>query len=495
MTVVSRFVLCVVQSALLSACAMGVYEVPIGSVDAMPSDVERLQIGESRRDDVLAALGGDPLVLFSSDGFEIYQLSTGRSSVGIALLFPLIPVPFPARELQEGQLRMLAVYDDAGVVRRLDWEHARFSKSPLRDERREPLSEPLVTGFEEAGGPLVVDAHGAAGTAVSVDPAALPAPRLVWEADTLTAATQGAFAILGEVATGRLTVRELASGAVIASTRPPADSCGPPPHTGWLQADGRHVLFASSEGDLCLWDTSSSEQAAPLTASDAETKPHARRVAVAGGAPVAATYDAVTRTISIWNTQAGDLRSALPVGQVAALAVSSDGERLAIVDQKMEQMVLSTTSGEELARVKLSELRVRPLQAIRAAMAPDGRIIAINRTTHVELWRLVEASARTPAALRLEAVLLLPVASSAGCPVPLAFSANGGRLAAGCDSAVVWETNTWRELLRLVPDAEGKIGGEQAWIDEGFALSADGRTILTTHGVWDVPDLAPAPSG
>ena len=36
-------------------------------------------------------------------------------------------------------------------------------------------------------------------------------------------------------------------------------------------------------------------------------------------------------------------------------------------------------------------------------------------------------------------------------------------------------------------DAEGNIGGEPAWIDEAFALSADGRVILTTYGVWDEP--------
>jgi hypothetical protein len=52
--------------------------------------------------------------------------------------------------------------------------------------------------------------------------------------------------------------------------------------------------------------------------------------------------------------------------------------------------------------------------------------------------------------------------------------------------------NTGREVFRLVPDAEGKIGGQPSWIDEGFALSADGRAILTPHGIWDVPDRAPA---
>jgi hypothetical protein len=474
---------------------MAAFEVPLGtSADTLPADVDRLQIGQSRRENVRAALSGDPLVLLSSDGFELYQLSTGRSSAGILLLFPLIPVPFPARELQEGQLRLLAAYDEAAVLRSLDWEHARFSLSPLRDERHEGYDQPLIAGFEEPGGVLVVDAHGSAGTATAVDPAKLPGPRLIWEADTATASAQGAFATLGELATGRLTVRDLVSGAVIASTRPSAESCGPPAHTGWLQADGRHLLLVSARGDLCLWDISSGKPAAPVAARDADTKPQATSVGLARRVPLAATYDPASRTVSIWDTHAGDLRSALPVGEVAAWALSSDGERLAIVDQRMQLMVLSTATGEELARAKLSGPPPRPLQAIRAAMAPDGRTIALNRVTHVELWRLVETSAAAPATLHLEAVLLLPVTSSVGCPASVAFSADGGRLAAGCDSAVVWDLTTRREVFRLVPDAEGKIGGAPSWIDEGFAFSADGRAILTTHGVWDVPDPAPAPS-
>ncbi len=474
---------------------MAAFEVPIGTSAAMlPADVDRLEIGQSRRDDVLAALGGHPLVLFSSDGFELYQLSTGRSSMGIALLFPLIPFPFPGRELQEGQLRVLAAYDEVGALRSLDWEHARFSQSPLRDELHEGHERPVIVGFEEAGGPLVVDAHGSAGAATAVDPAKLPDPRLVWDADTVTASDQGAFATLGEFATGRLTVRELASGAVIASTRSPADSRGPPPHIGWLQADGRHVLLASTEGDLCLWDISSGEPASPLAASDADTKPQATRVALARRVPVAATYDAATRTVDIWDTHAGELRSALPVGEVAALALSSDGERLAIVDRKMELVVLSTASGEQLDRVRLPSPRTSAMKWSRLAMTPDGRSIALNWVTHVEIWRSArEENAAVPEALHLESVLLLPITGRSACPVPLAFSADGGRLAAGCDSAVVWDMNTRQEVFRLVPDAEGKIGGTPAWIDEGFALSADGRAILTTHGVWDVPDPASAP--
>jgi hypothetical protein len=126
-------------------------------------------------------------------------------------------------------------------------------------------------------------------------------------------------------------------------------------------------------------------------------------------------------------------------------------------------------------------------------MAPDGRTIALNRATHIELWRFAEASASAPAALHLKAVLMLPATAGFECLVPVAFSADGSRLAAGCDSAVVWDSTTRREVFRLVPDAEGKIGGAPSWIDEGFALSADGHAIFTTHGVWDVPDPASAP--
>ena len=375
-----RAVVGLILPTMLAACALGIYEVPLGTgTETLPADVDRLQIGQSRREDVLAALGGHPLVLFSSDGFELYQLSTGRSSVGIALLFPLIPFPFPGRELQEGQLRILAAYDEVGVLRSLDWEHARFSQSPLRDELHEGHERPAIVGFEEAGGPLVVDAHGSAGTATAVDPAKLSGPSLVWEADTVTASAQGAFVTLGERATGRLTVRDLVSGAVIASTRPPANSCGSPAYTGWLQADGRHVLLASTDGDLCLWDISSGEPAAPLAASDADTKRQATRVALARRVPVAATYDAARRTVDIWDTHAGDLRSVLPVGEIAALALSSDGERLAIVDQKMELAVLSTASGEQLDRAQLSGPRPAALTSNSLAIALDRRTIAVNR--------------------------------------------------------------------------------------------------------------------
>jgi hypothetical protein len=70
------------------------------------------------------------------------------------------------------------------------------------------------------------------------------------------------------------------------------------------------------------------------------------------------------------------------------LALSSDGERLAIVNQKMELAVLSTASGEELDRARLSGPGPSAMKWSRLAMAPDGRTIALNRVTHVEIWRL-----------------------------------------------------------------------------------------------------------
>ena len=156
--------------------------------------------------------------------------------------------------------------------------------------------------------------------------------------------------------------------------------------------------------------------------------------------------------------------------------------------------MLSASSGEQLARAQLSGPHPPALKATGLAIAPDGRTIAVNRVTHVELWRLA-LEGNVADALRLKTVLLLPVTARVDCPVPVAFSADGGRLAAGCDSAVVWDLATRREVLRLVPDAEGRIGGVPAWIDEGFAFSADGQTILTTHGVWDVPEAASTRSG
>jgi hypothetical protein len=389
MSVVSRFVLCLALSATLAACAIGAFEVPIGSgADKVPADLNRLQVGQSRREDVRAALGGDPVTLFSAPGFELYQMSTGRSSTFIVLLFPMIPIPLSGRELEEGQLRVLAAYDEAGILRSLDWEHALFSESPLRGQRQETLSEPLITGFQEPGGPLVVDAYGSAGTATAVDPAELPRPRLMWEADTVTAAAQGPFAVLGERAVGTLSVRDLASGMVTASTKPPSEACGSPAHSGWLQADGRHVLIMSANGDLCLWDISSGEPASPLAGTDAETKPPATLVAVARSAPVAATDDAAAQTVSIWDLKKGELRSALRVGAISALALGSHGERLAIVDQQMELAVLSTGSGGELARARLSGPSQPQRRAIGVAMAPDGQAIAVNRRTHVELCHL-----------------------------------------------------------------------------------------------------------
>jgi len=108
---------------------------------------------------------------------------------------------------------------------------------------------------------------------------------------------------------------------------------------------------------------------------------------------------------------------------------------------------------------------------------------------HIEVWSMVTAAghaANSPGTVfELERVLMVPPAYLSSFPLPaeasyvnrtLAFSADSRRLIAGDGMAIVWDTDDWRELWRAYPRSEG------------FALTADGRRVVSGCCVWDLPE-------
>jgi len=194
--------------------------------------------------------------------------------------------------------------------------------------------------------------------------------------------------------------------------------------------------------------------------------------------------------VSVWDV-AGHRVATLASGRpwyVASFAtISADGTRLAI-EMAVEPGAMPTVLVHDIATGKEHTLTLpgpaqkpQPLAAL--ALAPKGDLLAINRWTHIEVWRLGTAD-EAPV---LETALPLSPPTMAG---GLGFSADGSQLVAESLGAfaLVWETAGWQVIGRGMRRAFSSSFGPSGEIERDAAGLADrapptSTPIATTNRV------------
>jgi WD40 repeat protein len=156
----------------------------------------------------------------------------------------------------------------------------------------------------------------------------------------------------------------------------------------------------------------------------------------------------------LWQLCRGNPHTALPTQEtsVSALAVSPDGQRLA-VGSLHELALYDFHTGALLARA--------PRGAVSLGFLPDGPSLVAANQESVQVWRGTDGRERTS----------LPRATG-----PAALSADGRRLATqGGDAVQIWDTSNWN-MVQSLPGAHGPV----VFSPEGTRLvsgSSEGTTV------------------
>jgi len=337
-----------------------------------------------------------------------------------------------------------------------------------------PDGKILATGDEDGTIRLwVVATQNQAGAAISTGN---PVAALTFSASgaTLATAESDGSTELWDVATQHQTGPPLAaasSGGVSAVAFSP--------DTGGLAT-------GNGGGTVQLWNAALFHQAsAPLATGTPESAAaaagHAPVVLGASGGVVAVS--GAQGTVRLWKAITGQpIGGPIAAGQaVTGLAVSPDGQTLAVVDDGLQ--LWATATGRRIGN---------PLPAPDAAgpvaFSPDGSLVAtIGRDGKARLW---------DAATQQEIGDPMTVAGPDADPQALAFSPNGKILATvtASGAASLWSVATQRQIGAPMTTGPGATAGGQPATGPGTAAAAfsPGGTMLATASgngtarLWDV---------
>jgi WD40 repeat protein/sterol desaturase/sphingolipid hydroxylase (fatty acid hydroxylase superfamily) len=230
-----------------------------------------------------------------------------------------------------------------------------------------------------------------------------------------------------------------------------------------LSADGRRILSASHDRTLKIWDVD--------TGSDLRTLPgHSGAIlAVAlssdSGRAVSGSADG---TVRLWDLEAGHEKRSFPggTGEVITVAIGADGQRVAWAAGRIIKIASAAGNGQERALIGHADL------VCTVALSPDGeRVVSGSFDRSVKVW-----NATTGLAVQTLTGHDGPVSS-------VAISSDGRTIVSGSQDGTVrvWDLATGREQVVLRGHSDSVMS---------VALSADGRKIVSagrdgTVKVWD----------
>jgi hypothetical protein len=500
-------------AVVLVACVPLTPPIPPRTQAPEAADISALEPGTPRAT-VAATLRATNRVL-EAETFEVYSVSGIESYQAFLMMVPVFPGIAPGVAVQgEEVVHVLARYDAAGTLTRLDWErgeaaHDRAAGQPGRIVPRES-SDPVARGR------------------------ALAEPLASWDGQRILVSSDGRRGLVLRVSGGAdiIAIQRLDSAQLrdLATGTPVGPAVTPPESRlslASLLADGR-VAGVCEDFTLCLWEGATGRIETSVALAKRGGFFPGRNAPVAIAPEPGATRIAVTDRFDELALFEVPALSATPLRTLGGLAIPAwAGEALVVAERMGMDRVRFTdgTSGRilletahQMRGMSLTEPVDLPMgfggavkmyhwSALRAdpsegffALSRDGLRLALNRKSHVELYSRTDPNA----AFALEAVMLLPPNYDEAHLLPvgtIGFSADGSRLAAGFGTLLVWDLATGREILRLVPEGLGGIpDGAGGLIDlaHGFHLLPDGRRFVTADGLYEIVEpatlaLAPEP--
>jgi WD40 repeat protein/tetratricopeptide (TPR) repeat protein/predicted Ser/Thr protein kinase len=407
----------------------------------------------------------------------------GSRTVGAPLVFKR-PVRF-ARLSADGSRAIVMDEDGETRVREVatgkDWDLALGYGWGPRDAAVTPRGE---VAFAFADGAVqryrLADGHGVPGSLHRLGAEGWK-PRFDPDGVFVTGLDRQGTVRVWDVAAGRPVSPVLRHGAV--------------PTASALIADGRRLVVGADDGSVRVWDLALAGALAPrATLSYGRFRPERVDFDAAGRCLVvgdgrALRLDAATVT--------GERASDEPAGEaVVTTVLSPDGTRLAVGTNRGEVRLLDAAIGETVR----PPLRHGRRAIIDVVFSPDGRYLATrdasgtrvpeNRLADGHLWDL--ATGKEVLALHPAGLLGF---GSVSC---LAFSPDGGRLAAGQGTltlggphgeVVLYDAATGKPVGRPLPSSTGKGPFRVAFDPDGRRLAVLGGASLSDSSelaVWDV---------
>ena len=165
-------------------------------------------------------------------------------------------------------------------------------------------------------------------------------------------------------------------------------------------------------------------------------------------------------------------RPGFDLRHAGAIAVDRAHGRVALLHGPLVELFALALATD--GTLHLDPLPLLPLSSAHGALITDDPLLAAT-TSSTSLPGAHSLEVRDADRGWLQSVVPMPQV--------LQFSADGSRLAAGFVGCVVWDTGTWREVWRC--DLEE--GWRVPELRRGFALTPDGRHIVTDDGLYRLP--------
>jgi len=233
---------------------------------------------------------------------------------------------------------------------------------------------------------------------------------------------------------------------------------------------GKSLLVYEGHGNSSFW----SLKGASCIAYD-----HAGRFVASGG---------FQGNIRIWDSHTGKERISFKGHdkEVLSIAWNHDDQLLATIGLDGLLKMWRTTTGEEIFMTKQ--------RAGKLSFSPDGKVLAVNCGSHIELWRIKFNSDHVNQVhgVELYNAILLPYFYTASREISLAWSLDGRLLAAGNGSVIVYDVDKGAKVLRLTPQGLFLHPTDPNNASHTLEFSPDGKSIFTgtNEGIYRYPVMA-----